>query len=77
MSKNPLTKAERLHRSFGAGVGSLAVLALGYKLGYRGKYNSADSSTSWSDVAVNLPSFIVLALLVAGLVYFWLDRRDA
>lgn len=77
MSKRPLTKTERFHRAFGAGTGSFAVLVLGYKFGYRGKYHSADDLASWSDVGANLPSFVVLSLLASGIVYFWLGRRNA
>ena len=75
MSKRPLTNAERLHYAFCAGIGVFVVHAIAYKLGHRGKYYTASSPASWSEVVAHLPGDAVAALLIAGGVYFWLGRR--
>jgi len=76
MSKSKLTVVERLHRSVVAAVSVFCIFALARKLGFRGKFQPWDPSTSWGDVAAVLPSFAILSLLVGGAVYFWLGRRS-
>lgn len=60
-----------LHLAFVAANATLLMQALGYKLGFRGKYQQWESTTSWSEVAAAMPNFLVLSLAVAVLVYFW------
>ena len=63
--------AQRLNLAFIAATAALFVQALGYKLGFRGKFEQWESSTSWSEVITAAPNFVILSLVIAGLVYFW------
>ena len=63
--------AQRLHLALISATAALLVQALGYKFGFRGKYQQWESITSWSEVVAVAPNFIILSLAVASLVYFW------
>jgi hypothetical protein len=63
--------AERLHLAFLFATAALLVQTISYKFGFRGKFHPWETSTSWSDVAAEMPIFIVISLAIAGIVYFW------
>ena len=63
--------AQRLHLAFIAATAALFVQVLSYKLGFRGKFEQWESSTSWSELVAAAPNFVILSLAVAGLAYFW------